>query len=289
MSELLDEVRVLKDEALSLRKQGRPDKAVAVLNVAIAKLTKVTDGNDFMIPTWTALQAAAGLAAVLTGGVAAVALTGGVAAVAGAFFIANSIKDRMNSESGSRLAKHLDPEICKEFAECFGMIGGAERAANKLPEAIEAYDTGYKFETRLPTNVIVTYNRLNRLVVRVLLNPSLLDAKTGSPENERSNGLDVRAELRKLEDELSRQTQGHRRNDRWAFADLAVIRTLIGDADGAVAALIAFEEKLPDRHALESTLAVLHALAKVELPKDQRQAVRMAITRLERLINTRWN
>src|SRR5437763_912232 len=58
---------------------------------------------------------------------------------------------------------------CDELAELYGMLGGTLREQGNLVDAIAAYDTGSGYEP--PDN---TYNELNRLVTRILLQPGSL-------------------------------------------------------------------------------------------------------------------
>jgi hypothetical protein len=75
--------------------------------------------------------------------------------------------------------------IADELADCWGNLGGVERRwafelagdpplrLEHLDRSIAAYDEGYHYEQMDPRRRS-TYNRLNRLIVRLLRNPQIL-------------------------------------------------------------------------------------------------------------------
>lgn len=76
-------------------------------------------------------------------------------------------------------------QVAAELADTYGMIGGIERrwglsAAGEdrrrhLEQSVTAYDTGFDLEQRLARADESTYNRVNRLIGRVLLDPDVLN------------------------------------------------------------------------------------------------------------------
>src|ERR1700722_9090825 len=71
-----------------------------------------------------------------------------------------------------------------ELADAYGLIGGVEKRRGLeahgeerqryLEASLAAYDEGFSYERDLPPNDANTYNRVNRLVGRVLLDPRVL-------------------------------------------------------------------------------------------------------------------
>src|SRR5262245_3229955 len=54
------------------------------------------------------------------------------------------------------------------LADCFGIRGGALRRTRDLDGAIAAYDQGFSYESELEFAIKVSYNRVQRLTVRII-------------------------------------------------------------------------------------------------------------------------
>jgi tetratricopeptide (TPR) repeat protein len=193
---------------------------------------------------------------------------------------AKSARDRRNwraaigdlEEALGLLQEHLpsDPAptpswLAAELADTYGIVGGVQRRwglslspidpdrQRHLSDSADAYDKGFRYEERLGPNEASTYNRINRLVGRVLLDPQVLQAG-GDPN------LD--GELQKAEEIVTEQLRSIRQRDPWAYCDLGTIRLLRGKAD----ALDAFHalDRLrprPPTFVYESTLATIEQLS----------------------------
>ena len=162
-------------------------------------------------------------------------------------------------------AKTLEQAIAQglaEVADLYGMLGGTRREQGDLAAAAKAYDAGYRIESDPPLGGATSYNELNRLIVRIQLDPESL-MRTASP----SQGLapvDVPQSLTRLRERLRQQMQHERRNDYWAAGDLAVTSALLGDTNGAHEALDRFKACSPPTNARDAYAATLGMLAQLD-------------------------
>jgi hypothetical protein len=172
-------------------------------------------------------------------------------------------------------------ELASELADSFGMIGGIERRwglslagaerQHHLEASVEAYDSGFSHEQDLDPNVASTYNRINRLVGRVLLNPHVLDADDDTTP-------DVMQELGAAQEILVEQLRSVRVGDPWGYCDLGLIRVLHGSTDP----LPTYHELArlrPPKFVYESALATLEPLS--EVASELRPALRSAVEFLQ--------
>jgi hypothetical protein len=160
--------------------------------------------------------------------------------------------------------------IASELADCWGILGGVERRwaldpasdptqrLEHLRRSIEAYDKGYEYEKVSSSSGTSTYNELNRLLVRLLLNPELLSTDGGTTAAETMN---VPAELEKIADRI--QLGGI--DNVWTAADMALLNVLLRRQD-ATSAYAVFEAMKPPDFALQSALDVLGPLGRLDLP-----------------------
>jgi tetratricopeptide (TPR) repeat protein len=154
--------------------------------------------------------------------------------------------------------------LASELADAHGLMGGIERRwglllsgqerERHLEASVAAYDEGFAYEKDLPPNEANTYNRVNRLVGRVLLNPGVL-------ENE-STGPEIFDELREAEGILAKQIESVRQKDPWAYCDLGTIRLLLGEPD-AMRTFRELDRLRPPPFVYDSTLATLEPLGEV--------------------------
>jgi hypothetical protein len=169
-------------------------------------------------------------------------------------------------ELGPTATSRFTQRLTAEFADCYGMIGGIERRwglsleppnrEERLRASLKAYHEGYRYEATLGDSVPNTYNRMNRLIARLLLEPQLLE--DGSEAS-----LDIATDLRELEAVLRRQVAGPRQRDPWGFADLGLVQLL---RDAATSARFAFQELdhlRPPAFVYETTAATVGPLADV--------------------------
>jgi tetratricopeptide (TPR) repeat protein len=172
------------------------------------------------------------------------------------------------------LRQHLPREpamtpsrLASDLADTYGIIGGVERRWGlsstghdrrlHLSASVAAYDHGFRYEELLGPREASTYNRINRLVGRVLLDPRVLLAD-GDPT------LDFDGELRRAEAVITDQLGTMRQRDPWAYCDLATIRLLRGEDD----ALATFQEldrlrPRPPEFVYRSVLDTLEPLSEV--------------------------
>lgn len=172
--------------------------------------------------------------------------------------------------------------LASELADTYGMIGGihkrwgllldgAERQRH-LKASLEAYDEGFRYEQDLQLNDANTYNRVNRLVGRVLLNPRVLQ-KDGDAASETAE------ELQKAEEILIEQIGSARQKDPWAHADLGTVQLLL-DSPNALSALHALDRLRPQAFVYDSALTTLEPLC--EVASDLRPNLAQAVAQLRR-------
>jgi hypothetical protein len=143
-----------------------------------------------------------------------------------------------------------------EWRRALDSTGEPAKSREHLQRSIEAYDKGYKYENESSSSGTSTYNKLNRLLVRLLLDPKLL-APAGGP---RDKAMNVRTELEEVGEQLSQ----HAADNVWFAADMALINVLLGRQD-AVSAYAYFERMKPPDFVRQSARDVLIPLAELNL------------------------
>jgi hypothetical protein len=149
-------------------------------------------------------------------------------------------------------------ELTAELADTYGMMGGVERRwgldsggeqrRRHLRASVEAYDQGFSYEESLPMPDASTYNRLNRLIGRALLEPSALD-----------DG-EFLGSLREVERIVEDRLDGYQSDDLWSYCDLATVQLLRG-APGAARTLDQLTGLRPPSFVYQSLLETLSPLA----------------------------
>lgn len=148
-------------------------------------------------------------------------------------------------------------EVCRvleALSQSCGSMGGTYRDAGNLERAREYYDkgNGYEEERRRNCGAKDTYNMLQRLIIRLLINPGLLDDEG------------FVAELKGVGEEIDRQRLAGR-DDSWALADAVLVEFLSGaDAEKAIDDLESGQAGAPF---YESTFNVVAALVAEGLGK----------------------
>ncbi len=137
-------------------------------------------------------------------------------------------KNRQQGEKPGR----LETDVANQLVHVLGSKGGIFRRKKKYKEAAKAYDAGYEEFERPGSGygIVNSYNLVQRLVSRVLLNPGCVDG-----EDLHVEGLHVRAALAKAREEIQQQLKGKRAGDEYAAADLALVCLLLGDDDWEMA------------------------------------------------------
>jgi hypothetical protein len=175
--------------------------------------------------------------------------------------------------------------MASQLADCWGILGGiewrwaldpasdAEQRHKHLGRSSEAYEKGYEYELESLSSGTSTYNRLNRLLVRVLDDPTLLTTDAEAAPC----AINVRAEIKKIHEELSEELRKHPPDSVWTAADMALLNVLLGHQDAASAYAV-FEGMNPPDYARQSALDMLNGLSKLDLPTAK--ALQDAVSRL---------
>ena len=189
------------------------------------------------------------------------------------------LQDRLE-ESSSAAPGWLKAEL----ADAFGMIGGIEKRwglelegeqrRRHLKASVDAYDMGFNYEQGLDSSDANTYNRINRLVGRVLLDKNVLRGG-GDAAPEFAEGL------RQAEEIVTKEIETARQRDPWAYCDLGTVRLLRGKPD-ALSVFHDLERLRPDAFVYESVLSSLQPLS--EEASDLRPDLARAVAQLRRLV-----
>ena len=170
-----------------------------------------------------------------------------------------------------------------ELADIHGMMGGVTRregleapgTANRhdlLMQSIGHYDRGFAYETSVRGEA-TSYNLVNRIVGRILVDPASLDA---DPDAEPSS---VPAMLRAAHDSVLTQLE-LRRDDPWMLADRALLEILMSESTSARRAYGPLLRTAPPAYVYTSVLDTLEPLA--DIAGDRRPALRDAVEDLRR-------
>lgn len=231
MPDLIDEVSKLKNRARIQRKRGGHDKAALTLQRAIDRLK----------PELEKARAAAGLddpAKVAAG--------------------------RVDS------ADDWEIRIAAELADFYGTLGGTQREQGYLLDAAKAYDAGFKVEADQRYGFVNSYNELNRLIVRILLNKDSLSDPEAFRQEERLDFENVPQSLSDLRKEIARQVAGVRSDDIWAAGDLWFVSLLVGDEEKTTTeAWEDFVKLSPEPYAYDAYLSTIGKIAKLDTPRQQ--------------------
>jgi len=170
--------------------------------------------------------------------------------------------------------------LAAELADTYGIVGGVEKrwglsltGADRhrhLQASVAAYDQGFRYEHDLEANDASTYNRINRLVGRVLLEPGILQGEGAD--------LDLDGELEKAETILTEQLRSMRQKDPWAYCDLGTIR-LLRDKPDALATIHELDRLRPPEFVYDSALATIEPLSEVASSYRPRLAEAVSLLR----------
>jgi hypothetical protein len=181
-------------------------------------------------------------------------------------------------------ASELEMELAEQLADSWGMLGGVYRAACDLEHAIESYDQGFTWEGNARFGILSTYNRVNRLVVRILRDAGVLQPPFRPvPDLPDGRGLTMPELLLEAREEIRRQLSAGRKDRAWALADLVLV-SVLGGLDGVETALHSLEgSSTNDPFPYHSTLKVIRELLKLDLPCRDRlvevgEAIRARLT-----------
>lgn len=171
-------------------------------------------------------------------------------------------------------ASEAEIMIAKELADCWGILGGVYRAEglDSLSKGIEAYDKGYIYESSGRFHILSSYNRVNRLVVRILKDPGLLSVPPPVVEDINEPIKKTMPKLLSEADiEIEQQLRAGRPDREWALADLAMVRILGGLPEVKVqSALTDFDKSAENNlYPYDSMLKVIRELVDRNLPMQQ--------------------
>jgi hypothetical protein len=183
----------------------------------------------------------------------------------------------------ARMADASSPRpswLRSELADTYGLMGGIEKRwgltldgqerQRHLEASLAAYDAGFEYEEKLQRNEEHTYNRVNRLVGRVLLDPGVLE-KDAVPG--------ISHELGEAEKILTGQIASVRQKDPWAYCDLGTIRLLRGEQD-ALRTFNYLDRLRPPAFVYESALSTLKPIR--DVAADRRPDLVQAVDQLRR-------
>jgi hypothetical protein len=177
-----------------------------------------------------------------------------------------------------RSSTQVQGSLAAGLADTYGMVGGihrrwgltleGEERQQHLESSLEAYDRGFGYEKTLEPGRASTYNRVNRLVGRVLLSPSVL-----------TEDADMHSDLREAARILAEETRTGRQKDPWAYCDRGYIELLLGAPD-ALDTLRMLDRLRAPRFVFDSALATLVPLS--EVASEVRPELAQAVTQLQR-------
>ena len=174
-------------------------------------------------------------------------------------------------------------QFAKHLSDCYGMQGGIYRrwaleAAERqgasaeqertayLAKSIKAYDEGFEYENNEAYKIIDSYNLVNRLVSRILYDPTWLSNESSQsyPIYEGDKVGNLKVELERAKKIIDEQVKLPRRRDPWALADQALVALLLGEAD-PVSAYADFIAVAPPDYVYVSAISAIEPLAELEL------------------------
>ena len=149
-----------------------------------------------------------------------------------------------------------------QLADVYGLIGGIEKRwglsldgqerKRHLAASVAAYDMGFGYEKDLQAADANTYNRVNRLVGRVLLDPDVLEPGAADSD-EVADGLEAAEKI------VTEEISSTRRKDPWAYCDLGTIQLLRGGEE-TLSVFYRLVKMRPQDYVYESALATLEPL-----------------------------
>ena len=179
------------------------------------------------------------------------------------------LQDAVARMDGSPLAVDLDSRepsepvrrLAAQLADCLGMLGGNYRRNGELEHAQAAFERGRVYEQSGTLGVDSSYNLVNAITLPLESRPRL-------------KASDLADELRAAIGAIERQVKSNRRTDRWAWADLAQCRLLLGQRDEAMENYKRVTN-LGDEETARSIVAVLERLRAAVLESDPRTAAHL--------------
>jgi tetratricopeptide (TPR) repeat protein len=156
--------------------------------------------------------------------------------------------------SPSMAASEDRKELALRLADCYGPLGGIARRARDYRRALEFYGKGRELEMNAAYEIKSTYNRVQWIVMQILVDPSSLSRPDGEVI-ERASGM-----LELLSENIVQ--------DAWTSADVILLSAILGDRRRLRRAWDTLVETNPTEDVYKSGLLVLHNLAK-RLPDNE--------------------
>jgi tetratricopeptide (TPR) repeat protein len=135
--------------------------------------------------------------------------------------------------------------LASQLADCLGMLGGNYKRLKLFEEARHCFERGRAYEESPTLGVMSSYNLVNEITLAIEVGHVAL----ASRHSQIQSAIEV----------LSRQVRGERRNDRWAWADLAQCQLLLGDQAAALQSY-ARARDLGDESSAQSVIGSLNQL-----------------------------
>lgn len=187
--------------------------------------------------------------------------------IEGAIAILQRVVDEISTAAcapRAQASEEAGPQECQlgaELADCLGMLGGNRRRLGALEDAQRDFERGRALEESARLRIASSYNLVNAITLPLESTPATT--------------RDLAQPLKDAIDAITRQVEKDRRRDRWAWADLAQCRLLLGDESGA---LQNFRQAhtLGDDATIASSVAVLERLERALRDKDPEAAARLA-------------
>jgi len=156
-------------------------------------------------------------------------------------------------------------EVPGELADAFGIKGGILRRMNDLKGALDAYREGRKIEDQDKES---TYNLSNVITLEI------------THEGRSSMDPEIRKDIREAVDRLTKDTQSARKDEWWAWADLAQFCLLLNEPGAARAAYSSARGTGMTAQEIKRHVEILRELSDKTAPEIS-QTIRAAIIELE--------
>ena len=139
-------------------------------------------------------------------------------------------RQEVNKDGANATQEQRD--LVAALAEVNGVRGGILRSRGAYELAIDAYEEGLLFEKHAARKLDNSYNLVQRLVNRILLEPASVSTRAWTVK-----GVNMHEALKEAETIIEQQINGTdqlggtRQNDPWAACDLLFVRLLRGNQD----------------------------------------------------------
>jgi len=137
-------------------------------------------------------------------------------------------------------------DVATQLADLLGMLGGNHRRLGQHDAAQACFERGSRLEASPVLEIMSSYNLVNAITLPIESDPGALETQ--------------RPAMQRAVDAIERQVAGSRRNDRWAWADLAQCQLLLDRMDDALRSY-ARVHALGDDETFTSVVTVLERLS----------------------------